>query len=155
MRSRGRASAQPRGSVDLLGPYASRREDLHRGSSQDAPGFLRRETVGRKIRQLRKDRHHTQTELASRKGIHQSDLSRMEKGHYRDSLDTLLRILGELNVGIGEFFGEIGSEDMSPRQMKLLREFGDLSTEAQLEVEEFIAFKKMISELSRKETKRR
>ena len=38
--------------------------------------------VGRKIRQLRKERKLTQNELASRIGVQQSDLSRMEKGDY-------------------------------------------------------------------------
>ena len=45
--------------------------------------FRQVQLVGRKIRQLRKERRLTQTELAVRLGIQQSDLSRMEKGEYR------------------------------------------------------------------------
>ena len=51
------------------------------------------ELVGRKIRQLRRQRKLTQVELAERVGIHQSDLSRMEQGEYKVGLDTLLKIL--------------------------------------------------------------
>src|ERR1700743_312012 len=63
--------------------------------------------VGRKIRQLRKEHKLTQVELSARLGIQQSDLSRMEQGEYRDSLDTLFRILAEFKMGMGEFFEEI------------------------------------------------
>src|SRR6266566_3397771 len=60
------------------------------------------ELVGRKIRQLRRQRKLTQVELADRIGVHQSDLSRMEQGEYKVGLDTLLKILGtfELNSRI-------------------------------------------------------
>jgi transcriptional regulator with XRE-family HTH domain len=98
--------------------------------------------VGQKIRQLRKERRQTQTELARRIGIQQSDLSRMEKGRYRVSLDTLVKILAEFQVGIGEFFDEVNRDAVSPREMRLLRQFGSLPRHAQQEVEEFISFKR-------------
>ena len=63
--------------------------------------------IGPKIRKMRKERKLTQTELAARIGIQQSDLSRMEKGEYRVSLDTLFRILAEFNVSISEFFDDV------------------------------------------------
>jgi len=97
--------------------------------------------VGRKIRQLRKQHKLTQTELAGRIGIQQSDLSRMEKGQYRVSLDTLFRILAEFKMGIGEFFDEVNSELVTPRDAKILRDFKQLDPTEQREVEEFIAFK--------------
>jgi transcriptional regulator with XRE-family HTH domain len=98
--------------------------------------------VGRKIRQLRKQRSLTQTELAGRIGIQQSDLSRMEKGEYRVSLDTLFRILGEFGMGIGEFFDEMAEESFHPRDVGLVRKFNSLPPKAQQEVQEFIAFKR-------------
>ena len=49
--------------------------------------------VGQKIRQIRKSRHLTQADLATRIGVTQSDLSRMENGEYKVGLDTLFRIL--------------------------------------------------------------
>lgn len=99
------------------------------------------ELVGQKIRQLRKDRNITQTELSQRIGIQQSDLSRMEKGEYRVSLDTLFRVLAEFNVGVSEFFEDLNRESYSPREMRLMSEVRCLSDDAQREVEEFIAFK--------------
>ncbi len=102
------------------------------------------ELVGRKIRKLRKERKLTQTELASRVGIQQSDLSRMEKGEYRVSLDTLVSILAELNVGIGEFFADGTEEAFSPRDIVLVREVNALDDESRREVESFISFKKSL-----------
>jgi transcriptional regulator with XRE-family HTH domain len=98
--------------------------------------------VGRKIRQLRKERKLTQTELSSRIGIQQSDLSRMEKGEYRVSLDTLFRILAEFHLGIGEFFDDINRESITPRDAQIVRELRDLDDDSQREVEDFIAFKR-------------
>jgi transcriptional regulator with XRE-family HTH domain len=95
------------------------------------------ELVGRKIRQLRKQRKLTQTELADRIGIHQSDLSRMEQGEYKVGLDALLKILGTFNMSIGEFFDE------NSRQRGLMEKYKTLSPDAQREVEDFIEFKRM------------
>jgi transcriptional regulator with XRE-family HTH domain len=98
--------------------------------------------VGHKIRQLRKQRRLTQTELAGRIGIQQSDLSRMEKGEYRVSLDTLFRILGEFDMGIGEFFDEMAKESFTARDVTLVRQFNSLPPDTQSEVQEFISFKR-------------
>jgi len=62
--------------------------------------------VGSRIRELRKGRHLTQTELSDRIGIAQSDLSRMEQGDYKVGLDTLFKILQVFDLKMGEFFGE-------------------------------------------------
>ncbi len=98
--------------------------------------------VGRKIRQLRKEHNLTQTDLASRIGIQQSDLSRMEKGEYRVSLDTLFRLLAEFNVGVGEFFEDVARESLTPRDVQLVREFNALPGDDQREIEDFVAFKR-------------
>ena len=98
--------------------------------------------VGAKIRQLRKQRGFTQTELAGRIGIQQSDLSRMEKGEYRVSLDTLFRILSEFDMGIGQFFDEVARETFSFRDARLIQDFNTLTPDAQREVQEFVAFKR-------------
>jgi transcriptional regulator with XRE-family HTH domain len=94
------------------------------------------ELVGRKIRQLRRQRKLTQVELAGRIGIHQSDLSRMEQGEYKVGLDTLLKILQTFNMGIGEFFEE------RPDSETVLDKYHALSTEARKEVDSFIEFKR-------------
>jgi len=98
--------------------------------------------VGRKIRRLRKDYNLTQTELSARIGIQQSDLSRMEKGEYRVSLDTLFRVLAEFDVSIGEFFDDLGGESMTPRDLRLLSDLKQLDQDSRREVEDFLAFKR-------------
>lgn len=98
--------------------------------------------VGRKIRQLRKEHKLTQTELSSRIGVQQSDLSRMEKGEYRVSLDNLFKILAEFRMSVGEFFEEIAEESINPRDLQVLRDFKRLDEESQREVEDFIAWKR-------------
>ena len=98
--------------------------------------------AGRKIRELRKEHKLTQVELSARLGIQQSDLSRMEKGEYRVSLDTLFRILAEFKVSIGEFFEGVAKESITPRDVQLVQNFNALSEDVQREVEEFIAFKR-------------
>jgi len=98
--------------------------------------------IGPRIRKMRKERKLTQTELASRIGIQQSDLSRMEKGEYRVSLDTLFKILTEFNISISEFFDDVNKDTMTPRDVQIMRDLKHLSGDARREVEAFIAFKK-------------
>jgi transcriptional regulator with XRE-family HTH domain len=102
--------------------------------------------VGRKIRELRKEHKLTQVELSSRLGIQQSDLSRMEQGEYRVSLDTLFRILAEFKMSIGEFFEGVARESITPRDIRLVQDFNALPDDAQREVEDFIQFKRTQSE---------
>lgn len=99
------------------------------------------ELVGRKIRQLRRQRKLTQVELAERIGIHQSDLSRMEQGEYKVGLDTLLKILQTFDLSIGDFFDE------NTRSESALDKFKTLSPAAQKEVESFIEFKRRQEQL--------
>ena len=93
------------------------------------------ELVGRKIRQLRRQRKLTQVELAEKIGVHQSDLSRMEQGEYKVGLDTLLKILQCFDLSIGEFFDE-------NRTTTIVEKYRSLSATAQKEVETFIEFKR-------------
>jgi transcriptional regulator with XRE-family HTH domain len=114
--------------------------------------------VGQKIRQIRKSRHLTQAELASRIGVTQSDLSRMENGEYKVGLDTLFRILQVFELSMSRFFEEPSAEggpsgapgagapaapfDDAP----LARDWAALPEESRREVREFIAFKRMQAE---------
>jgi transcriptional regulator with XRE-family HTH domain len=98
--------------------------------------------VGHKIRELRKERKLTQVELAARLGIQQSDLSRMEQGEYRVSLDTLFRILAEFHVGVGEFFEGVAKESFTPRDVQLVNDINALPHDDQREIEELVAFKR-------------
>ena len=102
------------------------------------PEIQQVQLVGKKIRQLRKERHLTQTELSAKLGIQQSDLSRMEKGEYRVSLDTLFKVLAEFRIGVGEFFEDVSRETVSPRDLRLLSDFHALDPTTQEEIEGFI-----------------
>lgn len=106
------------------------------------PKIRQVQLVGRKIRQLRKQHKLTQTELSARIGIQQSDLSRMEKGEYRVSLDTLFRVLAEFHMSMGEFFDEVNREAVTPKDAQILRELKSLDDDSLREVESFIAFKR-------------
>lgn len=103
--------------------------------------------IGSRLRRLRKERQLTQAELARQIGIQQSDLSRMEKGEYRVSLDNLFKILGVFDLDLADFFGEQQTkkdEDRLPlsrEDMKILHLMRELSPEGRAEVQEFLEFK--------------
>ncbi len=110
--------------------------------------------VGQKIRQIRKSRRWTQSDLAGRIGVTQSDLSRMENGEYKVGLDTLFRILQIFELSMSHFFEEpaevpdSGREDglQGSEEERLLADWAELPSEARHEVSEFIAFKRMQEE---------
>ncbi len=98
--------------------------------------------VGSRIRELRKGRRLTQTELSEKIGVAQSDLSRMEQGEYKVGLDTLFKILQVFDLKMGEFFGE--TESPAERESRdLVTAYQTLSEEARQEVRDFVRFKKL------------
>ena len=98
--------------------------------------------VGSRIRELRKGRHLTQTELSEKIGVAQSDLSRMEQGEYKVGLDTLFKILQVFDLKMGEFFGETETDEEREAR-DLMSEFRNLSDEARQEIRDFVRFKKL------------
>jgi len=104
-------------------------------------------TIGGRLRRLRKERNLTQAELARQIGIQQSDLSRMEKGEYRVSLDNLFKILSVFDVQVAEFFGAkpapqaAGQRPLSHEDMQLLHMLRELGPEEREEVQQFVEFK--------------
>jgi len=103
-------------------------------------------TVGARLRSLRKERHLTQMELARQIGIQQSDLSRMEKGEYRVSLDTLFKILAVFDVSVNDFFDtqQTASEPRRPlsrEDMQILHLVRQLGEDGRREAMEFLEFK--------------
>jgi transcriptional regulator with XRE-family HTH domain len=114
--------------------------------------------VGQKIRQIRKSRHLTQADLASRIGVTQSDLSRMENGEYKVGLDTLFRILHVFELSMSHFFEEPSAEageagppaaDAPFDDAPLARDWAALPEDSRREVREFVAFKKMQADKAR------
>ena len=108
--------------------------------------------VGKRIRQLRKDRNRTQAELASKVGIQQSDLCRMETGEYKVSLGTLFKILKIVEMNVGEFFHEAPPGEINAQESELLQAYRNLTPSAQAEVRHFVQF---IERQSRKTRKRK
>lgn len=102
--------------------------------------------VGSRIRKLRKERSHTQLELASKVGIQQSDLCRMETGEYKVSLETLFKILSVFEMNIAEFFQEELARDRSGEESEFLSLFRQLERAEQEEVVDFLRFKVFQSE---------
>jgi transcriptional regulator with XRE-family HTH domain len=100
-------------------------------------------SIGSRLRRLRKERHLTQAELARQIGIQQSDLSRMEKGEYRVSLDKLFKILAVFDLELGDFFGEPlrHKAPLSQENMQILHQLRELSPEGRAEVQEYLEFK--------------
>jgi len=114
--------------------------------------------VGQKIRQIRKSRHLTQADLASRIGVTQSDLSRMENGEYKVGLDTLFRILHVFELSMSHFFEEPSAEagatdaqaaDAPFDDLPLATDWAALPENSRREVREFVAFKKMQADKTR------
>ena len=110
-------------------------------------GSLEVAAVGSRLRRLRNERGLTQAELARQIGIQQSDLSRMEKGEYRVSLDNLFKILGVFDLDLADFFGEqhekaeLEQQPLSRQDMKILHLLRELSPEGRAEIQEFLEFK--------------
>ena len=106
--------------------------------------------VGSRIRALRKDRALTQADLATRIGIQQSDLCRMENGEYKVSLETLFKILSIFEMNIAEFFHEDVPGSLKDRNTDVLRQIQKLSPRSQEEVQDFIQFKLQIEDRLKK-----
>jgi transcriptional regulator with XRE-family HTH domain len=96
--------------------------------------------VGEKIREIRKTRGLTQADLATKVGVQQSDLCRMETGEYKVSLDTLFRILGVFEINIGEFF-QVTGQTLEASEREVLRQWRQLGIRSRDEVAAFMRFK--------------
>jgi transcriptional regulator with XRE-family HTH domain len=97
--------------------------------------------VGSRIRKLRKERNQTQSELASKVGIQQSDLCRMETGEYKVSLETLFRILSVFEMNIAEFFQEEIPLQPNTAEAEIVSLFRQLEPWEREEVGDFLRFK--------------
>ena len=96
--------------------------------------------VGLRIRELRKQRGLTQSDLANRITVLQSDLCRMEKGEYKDSLDVLFRILQVFGMNVADFFEERVAAPAA-EEKELLEAFRTMPVETRQQVLDFVRFK--------------
>jgi transcriptional regulator with XRE-family HTH domain len=99
-----------------------------------------RDDVGRKLRDLRKARNLTQSDLATRIGIQQSDLCRMENGQYRVGLETLVKILRECKITFSEFFQEESPTNLVPEESGLIQRFRRLGPVGRQQLLDFARF---------------
>jgi len=127
---------------------------MARSANESAPKVA---DVGARLRRMRRERRLTQAELARQIGIQQSDLSRMEKGQYRVSLDNLFKLLSVFDVKMADFFAERSAPQPAPasrplahEDMQVLHMLRKLSPEGRREAMEFLEFK-----VRREETDRR
>lgn len=116
---------------------------MPRRSSQPVPQVA---AIGTRLRKLRRQRRLTQAELARQIGIQQSDLSRMEQGEYRVSLDNLFKILSVFDLQVAEFFDappapRPAMQPLSQQDMQTLQMMRELSSEGREEVFEYLEFK--------------
>jgi transcriptional regulator with XRE-family HTH domain len=118
---------------------------MGRALGQPAPQVA---DIGVRLRRLRRERKLTQAGLARQIGIQQSDLSRMEKGEYRVSLDNLFKILAVFDIKMADFFGDTAaaqpataSRPLAREDMQILQMLRRLSPEGRREAMEFLEFK--------------
>lgn len=79
--------------------------------------------IGNQIKKLREERHLTGKELASRIGLSQSQMSRLEQGQRRIDTEILAKIAEALEVSPACFFGDgapVDQDPLTPRREKEL-----------------------------------
>lgn len=93
------------------------------------------ESIGRRLAQLRKERGHTQVELAEKIGIIQSLVSAYELDHLRLNSDMMIRFAQALKVSADEILGlKIPSDNgvkPSRKVARRMKEIESLSREKQ------------------------
>jgi transcriptional regulator with XRE-family HTH domain len=62
----------------------------------------RKDWIAKRIKEIRKERHITQAELAGTSGLPQSHISRLEAGLHSPSFKTVEKIAKALGVEVGE-----------------------------------------------------
>lgn len=112
-------------------------------------GVIRIETIGSRIRAIRKLNKINQVDFSNRIGISQATLSELEQDKYKPSVETILSIVSEFGVNIewiliGGKDSEtkaIGLNRVSEREAVLLELFERLKSTDQEEIIEFIKLK--------------
>jgi len=122
------------------------REEDSKMLRQTNPKAHQAAQIGARLRRMRRERRLSQADLARQIGIQQSDLSRMEKGEYRVSLDNLFKILSVFDIKASDFFNETPQKarverPLAREDMQMLHLLRKLSPEGRQEVMEFLDFK--------------
>lgn len=130
--------------------------------SSNRPSALGIHDIGIRLRRIRKENRLTQADLARQIGIQQSDLSRMEKGEYRVSLDNLFKILAVFDIKMADFFGDAtaaqpaaASRPLAREDMQILQMLRRLSPTGRQEAMEFLEFKVRREQTDRRAVEKR
>ncbi|WP_375194035.1 helix-turn-helix domain-containing protein [Marinobacter sp.] len=94
-------------------------------------------SLGQALKQLRKKQGLTLADLAEQTQSHVGNLSRIERGAARPSLDLLYRIAQALGFSITDVFSVAENRHLNPRQVALNAIFISLLEEDQLLLLEF------------------
>lgn len=93
---------------------------------------------GKRIRELRAQKGISGAELARRVGLDSSQISKIENGASKPSLDALERICDALGLTLSEFFA-VDNEQTTVAAHRSDKEYGDLPKEAVERIEELKA----------------
>ena len=102
--------------------------DTERGMEK-SPGSSAFEGLGKALRWLREKQHKKQYQIAEDAGITKAMLSAYETGKQRPTLDTLEKILGALEVDLGDLFDTLQVVNERPDQMRYRRALTDRGDE--------------------------
>jgi DNA-binding XRE family transcriptional regulator len=95
----------PRGASGCRVPYISEVEERAKAGGPEAIGrwdaFNAHYATAREVRELRKERHLTQKQLAAASGINQAEISRIERGQTNPTSSTLGALLSPLGARVG------------------------------------------------------
>jgi transcriptional regulator with XRE-family HTH domain len=80
------------------------------------PANPRLVSLGRAIRQLRRDRGLSQSTLAERSGLHPNHISQIERGTKDPRITTLFRLLSALETSAADLAGVMAADERGARQ---------------------------------------
>lgn len=92
---------------------------------------LDKKHIAKIIQNARREKNLTQLELSEKIGISEKHMSKIETGKSYPALDTFLKILGTLNLTLGDF-GLHNTSDSYPNKM-FLQKIINTSSEKQLD----------------------
>lgn len=95
---------------------------------------------GKRIRELRSQRDITGAELARRVGLDSSQISKIENGASKPSLDALERICEALNLTLAEFFSGQQDTSVTTRAAHLADGVEELPPEAEKELAQLMDY---------------
>jgi transcriptional regulator with XRE-family HTH domain len=95
---------------------AKRLPAIHRGGRMKSKGEVRAD-LGRRVREVRKERDLTLDELGSRIGLSASTLSKIENATLSVTYDTLLSLAEALDIDVTSLFGAPGTRQPTARRV--------------------------------------